>query len=162
MPVPAILATSAGEFHRNSGLLEKAVAGIPAEQWLSRPGEHSNHIAWIVGHMLWARKALLGQLGATWQHPGLDVYARSAKIESGAAYLVPDALLAAWREASAELEKTLENVTEETLAAPAPPGPPSQDGKVSGFIGVLAWHETYHLGQLAYLRGWLGHPGIFG
>ena len=35
-------------------------------------------------------------------------------------------------------------------------------GKVSGFIGVLAWHETYHVGQIAYLRSWLGLSGVFG
>ena len=55
-----------------------------------------------------------------------------------------------------------DTLTPEALAAPAPPGPPSPDGKVSGFIGVLAWHETYHLGQIAYLRSWLGHSGLFG
>lgn len=162
MPVPVIIATAAGEFHRNSSLLEKVVAGIPAEQWLRRPSDHSNHIAWIAGHMLWSRQTLMDRLGRKWEHPGLEVFARSAKVEEAAAYLAPEALLAAWHAASAELEKTLENVTAEALAAPAPPGPPSQDGKMSGFIGVLAWHETYHLGQLAYLRRWLGYPGTFG
>ncbi|MGA8043861.1 MAG: DinB family protein [Terracidiphilus sp.] len=162
MPVPAIIAAAAGEFHRNTSLLEKVVAGIPADQWLSRPSDHSNHIAWIAGHMLWTRQVLMDRLGTKWDHPGLEVFARSAKVEDGAAFLAPEALLKAWREASVELENMLENVTEQALAAPAPPGPPSQDGKVSGFIGILAWHETYHLGQLAYLRGWLGYPGIFG
>lgn len=162
MPVPAIIATAAGELHRNSSLLEKVVAGVPAEHWLRRPGDQSNHIAWIAGHMLWSRQMLMEMLGTKWEHPGLKVFARSAKIEKGTAYPEPDVLLKAWHEAAAVLEKTLENVSTEALAEPAPPGPPSQDGKVSGFIGVMAWHETYHLGQLAYLRGWLGYPGMFG
>jgi len=71
-------------------------------------------------------------------------------------------MLAAWHDAANKLSHALEAVTPEALAAPAPPGPPSPDGKLSGFVGVLAWHETYHLGQLAYLRGWLGYPGVFG
>jgi uncharacterized damage-inducible protein DinB len=162
MPVPAVIAAAAGELHRNSTLLEKAVDGIPAEQWLRRPSDHSNHIEWIAGHMLWARQALIERLGMKWEYPGLDVFARSTKIQEGTAYLAPAALLTAWRDAAKELGQALEAVTVEALAAPAPTGPPSPDGKLSGFVAVLAWHETYHLGQLAYLRGWLGYPGIFG
>jgi len=26
----------------------------------------------------------------------------------------------------------------------------------------MAIHETYHIGQASYLRGWLGHKGLMG
>jgi hypothetical protein len=26
----------------------------------------------------------------------------------------------------------------------------------------MAIHETYHVGQASYLRGWLGHKGLMG
>jgi hypothetical protein len=35
-------------------------------------------------------------------------------------------------------------------------GPPSFDGKVSGLVAFLAFHETYHVGQVSYLKKWLG------
>jgi hypothetical protein len=162
MPVPAIIAAAAGEFHSNTGFLEKAVAGIQPEQWLSRPNDHANHITWIVGHAIWARQALISRLGNEWSHSGLQVFVRGAKLDPSAVYPVSDALLAAWRECSGVLGSTLENITAEALAAPSPGGPPSPDGKLSGLVGVLVWHDTYHLGQLAYLRGWLGYPGVFG
>jgi hypothetical protein len=41
-------------------------------------------------------------------------------------------------------------------------GPPSSDGKESGIVDFLAIHETYHIGQASYLRGWLGHKGLMG
>jgi hypothetical protein len=77
-------------------------------------------------------------------------------------YPSSEALLVLWRDSAAALDTVLSDFTPEALAAPAPPGPPSPDGKVSGFIGVLAWHETYHLGQIAYLRSRLGHSGLLG
>ena len=77
-------------------------------------------------------------------------------------YPTPEALLALLNDSATALDTSLSALTPEALAAPAPPGPPSQDGKVSGFIGVLAWHETYHVGQIAYLRSWLGLSGVFG
>jgi hypothetical protein len=29
-------------------------------------------------------------------------------------------------------------------------------------VDFMAYHETYHVGQLAYLRAWLGKPGAMG
>ena len=88
--------------------------------------------------------------------------ARFIGTNEDATYPTPEALLALLNDSATALDTSLSALTPEALAAPAPPGPPSQDGKVSGFIGVLAWHETYHVGQIAYLRSWLGLSGVFG
>ena len=162
MPAPDAIAGAAGEFAHNTSFLQKAVAGLTPEQWLGRPGDHSNHITWIVGHVIWARHALINRVGGKWSCPGIEVFARSAKLDESGSYPSSEALLAFWRDSAVALNAALSNLTAEVLAAPAPPGPPSPDGKLSGFIGVLAWHETYHLGQIAYLRSWLGESGIFG
>ncbi len=42
------------------------------------------------------------------------------------------------------------------------PGPPSADGKLSGTVNFMALHETYHVGQVAYVRSFLGHAGVMG
>jgi uncharacterized damage-inducible protein DinB len=39
---------------------------------------------------------------------------------------------------------------------------PSADGTLGGVINFLAYHDTYHTGQVAFLRGWLGHEGVAG
>jgi uncharacterized damage-inducible protein DinB len=50
-----------------------------------------------------------------------------------------------------------------TLSAPPPEkAPPSTDGTLGGVISFLAYHETYHVGQAAYLSRWLGHAQIMG
>ena len=162
MPVPAAIARVAGEYVQNTGCLQKALADLTLEQWLARPSDHSNHITWIVGHLICARHALISRGGGSWSCPGLEPFARSAKLSESASYPAPDELLKLWSESASAVEATLAALTPEALAAPAPPGPPSPDGKLSGFIGVLAWHETYHLGQIAYLRSWLGQSGVFG
>jgi hypothetical protein len=162
MSIPASIAAHAQQFARNSVCLEKAVDGIAPEQWLLRPNGHSNHLLWIVGHMLWARKGMIERLGFRCSQEGLDVFARSTKIDANLHYPPPEALLSAWRELVPALDAAFNAVTEEALAAPAPPGPPSLDGKLSGTVATLAWHETYHLGQISYLRGWLGQSGVFG
>jgi uncharacterized damage-inducible protein DinB len=63
----------------------------------------------------------------------------------------------AWDEVSEKLSSILGSAPVDHLAEPALSTPPSFDGKVSGNIAFLAFHETYHVGQVSYLRKWLGH-----
>lgn len=162
MPIAPVIAGVAGLFTQNNDSLVRAVADLTPEQWLARPNNHSNHIAWIVGHIVWSRKIVINRSGGSWSCDGLEPFARTAKIEAGAVYPAPETLLLHWRDSAAEIDASLAALTPEALAAPAPPGPPSQDGKLSGFIGAMAWHETYHLGQIAFLRSWLGLTPVFG
>ena len=162
MPIPTVIATAAENYRFNSDFLVKMVSDLSPEEWLRRPDDKCNHIAWIVGHVVWTRKQLLGRLGTEWSLPWLDLFARGAKCDETAAYPSPDAMLDAWREVSGVLAATLESVSEEALAQPATKGPPSTNGKESGIVDFLAIHETYHIGQASYLRGWLGHKGLMG
>src|SRR5271157_651148 len=123
MPVPAVIAGAAGEFAQNTGFLNKAVAGLSLEQWLARPSDHSNHVTWIVGHVIWARHALINRVGGKWSCPGLEIFARSAKLDAGTSYPAPEALLALWSDSATALDATLNALTPEALASPAPPGP---------------------------------------
>lgn len=163
MPVPAVIAAAAENFRFNNGFLAASVKGLSDEEWLRRPSATSNHVAWIVGHLVWSRKAVLSRLGQEWSRPWLGKFGRGVKLEEAAPYPSPRELMEAWQEVSALLETTLQNTTQETLDQPAPnPGPPSADGKFSGFVNFMAMHETYHGGQIAYLCTWLGHKGPMG
>jgi uncharacterized damage-inducible protein DinB len=63
----------------------------------------------------------------------------------------------AWSYVSTRLLDRLLNAPTELLVKTAPQGPPSFDGKLSGLVAFLAFHETYHVGQISYLRKWLGY-----
>jgi uncharacterized damage-inducible protein DinB len=117
---------------------------------------------WIVGHVVWARSVTLGFLGSAWTTPWLPLFARGAKLADSAECPTPEEIALAWEEASARLTAAMEEVSEDTLSAPSPERIPSADGKISGLVNFLANHETYHLGQAAYLRCWMGHEGITG
>jgi uncharacterized damage-inducible protein DinB len=162
MPVPAVIAAAQENYRFNSQFLENSVKDLSPEEWLRRPTDCMNHIAWIVGHCAWTRGRLLHFIGAEWLQPTLDVFARGVKLKEDSAYPSPDSLLATWRESASVLAAAFENVSDETLARPATQGPPSADGKISGIVNFLAIHETYHGGQISYLRSWLGHKGLMG
>jgi uncharacterized damage-inducible protein DinB len=162
MPVPTVIAAAADNYRMNTDMLTKMVSDLSPEEWLRHPDGNVNHIAWIVGHVIWTRERLLARLGREWPQPWLELFGRGAKCGPDITYPSHDTLLEAWRESSTVLENALENVTDAFLAEPSVKGPPSTDGKQSGVVNFLAIHETYHLGQISYLRGWLGHKGLMG
>jgi uncharacterized damage-inducible protein DinB len=162
MPVPAVIATAAENYRFNSDFLTKTVQDLSPEEWLRRPDEKLNHIAWIVGHVIWARKAVLTRLGTEWSQPWLSSFARGVKCNDVATFPPPDTLMDNWREVSGVLAAALDGASEDVLSTPSTQGPPSADGKISGVVNFLAIHETYHLGQASYLRSWLGHKGLMG
>jgi uncharacterized damage-inducible protein DinB len=163
MPVPAAIAHAAEEFRYNNNFTVNFVKDLAPEEWFKRPDGAANHVAWIVGHVIWARTAVLARLGSKWSAPWLGMFGRGEKVDDTAAYPSPDTLMAAWQEVSGALDSALESASDALVDQPAPkPGPPSADGKLSGTIRFLSWHETYHVGQLSYVRGLLGHKSLMG
>ena len=163
MPVSPSIAQAAEDYRFNSGFLLQTVKDLPAEDWLKRPSSCTNHISWIVGHVTWARKGVLARVGTEWSTPWLGMFARGVKLDDSTAYPSPHALMDSWKEAGSLLCDALENASEEMLSQEAaPPSPPTTDGKISGIIRFLAWHETYHVGQISLVACMLGHKGLMG
>jgi uncharacterized damage-inducible protein DinB len=163
MPVPGVIAAAAESFRFNNGALVSTVKELSDDEWLRRPSATSNHMAWIVGHVIWSRKIIVNRLGQEWSRPWLDKFARGVKLEDAVPFPSPQEMLEAWQDVSGVLEKTLESTEQAVLDQPTPkPGPPSADGKYSGFVNFMALHETYHVGQMAYVCTWLGHKGPMG
>jgi hypothetical protein len=162
MPVSSRIAIAAQSFNQNDSFLKKTIDGLTEEEWLRRPCDHVNHMLWIVGHMAWARTMLLPRLNAPWTTPWMKLYARGSKCVDSPQCPNPQEAWQAWEETCARLNTAMEAASDELLNTPATQGPPSADGKLSGIVHFLAFHETYHVGQASYVRSWLGHSGFMG
>jgi len=157
------LTVASQNFNTNASFLKQGLAGLNDADWLTRPNDHSNHILWIVGHLAWSRSMVLGRLGDKWTKPWMCLYARGAKCVESQDAPTPAEMMEAWEESCSRLHAALEAASDDMLDAPAPqPGPPSADGRLCGTVNFMALHETYHVGQAAYVRSWLGKPGVMG
>jgi len=67
-----------------------------------------------------------------------------------------------WQEITPLLVQAMENAGKEQLSAPAPRDFPIPDKTVRGAFLFLAFHESYHVGQMSYLRKCLGKDGLVG
>ena len=151
------LAIVAGMFKANAGILEKAMQAVPAEKWLSQPAEASNHLLWIAGHIVVHRAMVLKMLGGAWSAPWEKTFVRGAAQAASEAYPQVAEIRRAWDEVSSQLYPLLASPPPNVLGKPAAEKVPSFNGKVSGTIAFLGFHEAYHVGQVAYLKKWLGH-----
>jgi uncharacterized damage-inducible protein DinB len=151
-----------GMFRANTDIISKAIADVRPEDWFRKPGDDSNHMLWLLGHVIVHRGHVLKTLGAQWDSPWAPLFARGSQRVDEAEYPPVDEMLAAWKQISQQLKTALREAPEEVLTQPAPEGPPSFDKKVSGTVAFYAFHDTYHTGQLSFVRKWLGYGQTIG
>lgn len=147
----------------NATLMVRAVEGVSADELLRCPGDQGNPMLWVLAHVVATRSGLLKLLGASWDAPvwARDFARGSARPDPGG-YPPLDALLATLTASGPALTAALEAMTDAQWSAPSPRTWPVEDTSMRGALAFFVFHETYHVGQLAYLRRWLGHAGLVG
>jgi uncharacterized damage-inducible protein DinB len=162
MPDPAITVASQ-LFRVNDQLFNKALDGVSPEHLLQPPGENSNPMIWIAGHVTYSRTAVARIAGAEVQDQAwTPLFRRGASLCEATAYPPCGEIREQWNDVSAKLFDSLASLRDEDLSRPAVFNVPTDDQTVRGAITFLNFHETYHIGQLAYLRKWLGYSQLVG
>ena len=123
-----------------------------------RDGE-GNSITFLVGHLLASRVGLLKRFGETTENPFGNLFGGSTAAQDAAAYPSISELASAWDDVADRLQATLESLTEEQLREVAE-GLPVPDQTARGATMFMAWHESYHLGQIGMLRVEMEKPSV--
>jgi hypothetical protein len=150
----------AEQFRITTNLFIKAMSGIDAEEGMRRPGELSNPLLWLAGHVTHFRTRLLTLVGVPREFPWGSLFDTGAKVGPAALYPKPEEITAVWEELSESLVQRLSTLTEADLVTPPSSRVPSTDATLRGAIGYFSLHEAYHVGQMGYVRKWLGRTPI--
>ena len=137
-------------------LIPKAVEGLSREDLLAQPGEDSNPMIWMWGHLVNTRCGLLNMLGV--EHPRFhnELFGLGSEIAAPEIYPSAEEIQAAWDDVTAKLHARCEAMTGEELSQPAPRQFRVADSTLRGVLWFMAWHEGTHCGQMGYLKKWLG------
>ena len=157
----SVLHAALQQFDATTQLFIRSLNGIRQDQALLRPSEHSNPMLWVAGHLVQARTQLLRAFGPPRQLPWENLFATGSMIGEPAAYPSIGEVEAVWRSASAELIRRIEAVLPGRYDDPAPDWLVSRDGTLTGAINYAVYHEAYHIGQLGFIRKWLGYDAVF-
>lgn len=123
-----------------------------------RNGDGSS-ILFLLGHLLSSRVGLLKRFGETEENPYAELFGGNAEPRHADEYPPLDELARGWDDVASRLESTLKELSEEQIMASAE-GMPIPDQTARGALMFLAWHESYHFGQLGLMRTEMGYPSM--
>lgn len=150
-------------FAANAALLNKAFDGVGDDQLWHRPSSENNPILWIAGHMVGTRALIMQILGDPVDTGWGSLFGRGAVIGEEATYPSKDDVLRQHSAIGDRLQAKLRSLTTDQLNAVATVGPkPAGVTTVGEQLGFFALHDSYHLGQLGYIRKALGLSGLVG
>ena len=151
-----------GMFKFNTDIVNKAIADVEPDHWFKKPGDDSNHLTWVMGHLIIHRGMTLKYLGLEYDDTWSELFSRGSEHVADAKYPSIEEIRSAWNDVSSRLSDALKSTGEGVMTQEAPKGPPSFDGKLTGTVAFFAFHDTYHTGQVSFLRKWLGYGQTIG
>lgn len=155
----AVAAPIAMIFGINDDLVSRALNGLSESELWHRPTSRNNPMLWLAGHVTETRVKLLQILGETFDTTWGELFDRNATLQEPARYPSVEEIKRVMDEVKGKLYARLEALNEEQLAQPAKgPGAKTLADQVAGF----AFHDSYHVGQMGYVRKALGYPAIAG
>ncbi|MDH3889958.1 MAG: DinB family protein [candidate division Zixibacteria bacterium] len=156
------VALFAKQYQINRWLISSALKDLSQEAIESRIEDKGNSMKWLVGHLASSRFVVLSHIGIEQERPFGDLFARGAEVKDAADYPSYAEILKVWEEVADKVEARFEELTDDDLGAPMDAQYPISDGTALSGIAFLALHETYHAGQLAYIRRLNGGDQITG
>lgn len=144
----------------NDRLFVNALDGVTDDRARERPTDQTNSIAFVAVHIVDARYFLTKMLGSDLTNPFGDLLKDVASIDQ---FVDPPPMAdvkRAWMAVTPGLAVRLDQLTEEEARADVPRAFPIPDKSLLGATAFLMQHESYHIGQLAYLRKYWGLPAM--
>ncbi len=146
----------------NVKLLEQALNDIKDEHIHTRPNEHTNSIHWIYGHITSSRYNIAKILRINAEHNFEKLFIRAADLTASEDYPALPEVIDSFNNITEKIKDRFENITEEEFRAKSEYAFPGQEKTVQGSLTFLNFHETFHIGQIALIRKFLGYGRLVG
>jgi uncharacterized damage-inducible protein DinB len=141
----------------NTRLLLNALDGVDEEAARKRPNDRTNHILFLACHLVDARHFLARSLGLASESPFKGVLDEAEGLDDVKAFPALDQVREAWKEIGERLRRHIAELEPPDLEKPAPHAFPIEGGEsLLGCLAFLVQHDSYHLGQVALLRRYVG------
>jgi uncharacterized damage-inducible protein DinB len=140
----------------------KAFGEMKPEDMYVRPNDKANSFHWVFGHITSSRYGLAKALGLNEDFAWEKLYDMGADVYDASAYPSIDELHAAFLSISTKLKARFETLTEADLEIEPPFSIPGVEKSTAGTLAFLSLHESYHVGQLAYILRLHGRAKLVG
>ncbi len=153
------LALINAQFEMHTMLFKNVTLNIKNEDREKKMNNNTNHIAWIVGHMVSTRYMIANVLGAEDREPFPEFFGQGQGIQNNVTYpSLPD-LIKDWDAISAIMFKKINSITDAYLETESP-FPTPMGSTMKDFFAFITHHEAYTIGQLGIYRRFLGYDAM--
>lgn len=120
--------------------------------------DNTNAPVWLAGHLLNSRKYLLDLFGEVKELPWESKF--GSKYDPSADYPSMTEMKDAWVSISKALFSQMERASDNHFTKEVDWNLPNGDKTVRGALLFYAYHEAWHLGQIAFARRGMGMEGL--
>jgi hypothetical protein len=139
-------------FGLNDRLFNNALEGVSDKQATERISDHNNPLIWIATHTVWARYNTLFFLGSPAPNPFEGMFENFRAYDAADSFPTVEKVKEKWKKVSPLLKTALQSATTEHLAAESMIKSPIGEFTNAGTVAFLAQHESYDIGQMAFLK----------
>ncbi len=116
---------------------------------------------WLLGHLAGARRSVLAMLSAKRpDKPWDEHFGRQSDPTPRDDWPAPDEVLADFREGGSLLAQRLKLLTASEFAAERTSPITEETATLAHHLQFYLFHESYHVGQVGFIRAQLGYPYI--
>jgi uncharacterized damage-inducible protein DinB len=142
----------------NTDLLLNCLEGLSDSESQKRLEAAGNSITFLASHLTDSRHFLLARLGHILPNPLARYLADVRSIDDIKEWPSLEQIRSAWLAVSEHLQTVLSGLTPAELAEPNAHRFPIEDTSRLGMIAFLVQHDSYHLGQIGFIRRRLEKP----
>lgn len=151
----------AKRFVMNSSLAKSIVQDFELSDWDYRPEAGGNSAHWLIGHLALYRRILRRKLGEEFAEEGWEAFFTPRnETDHTQDYPPADELLDDFMQSRKPLVEYLNALKDEHADSDWGREFPDGSTTIRGGAYFLHFHESYHIGQLGYIRRLLGKPGL--
>jgi uncharacterized damage-inducible protein DinB len=154
------VAPLAAIFELDTDLLLNCLDGLSQAEAQRRLDGGGNSIIFLAAHLADTRHFLLGRLGHPLANPLSRYLADAQSIEDIGEWPALDEVRRAWLAVSAHLSEALGLLDGPAIEKAGAHRFPIPDSTPLGMLAFLAQHDSYHVGQAAFIRRQLGKPAM--
>jgi uncharacterized damage-inducible protein DinB len=154
------VAPLAGIFELNTDLLLNCLDGLSQDEAQRRLDGGGNSVIFLAAHLTDTRHFLLGRLGHPRTNPLSRYLADAQSVEDIGEWPTLDEVRRAWLAVSGHLAEVLGDLEGGALERTGAHRFPVGDSTPIGMLTFLAQHDSYHVGQAAFIRRQLGKPAM--
>ena len=149
-------------YNLNTKLVNKTLKDLSDQVAHKRVNDTGTSLHWIIGHIANSRHYVGGLFKAGTQFEKSDLFNGGTPMKEPSAYPSIAEIRKIFENVSEKFAKRIEELTDDDINKKLESKLPVDDDTMLGAISFFSLHESYHVGQLSFIRKQLGFDGLTG